>query len=200
MEIFLHILFMYKKLKMLISKLICIYRVSLIIGIFIFIFNIYYYSNVSLQNYFKTSMIDYQRQCSGHQYIDEHIFYRHPSGLNNDVNRTMNILSWCDSHGNKKYFWEFGSDKFHLTEDRDMLASEADFDAILFHQRSINLRRDRPQSRRAEQRYVHWMFESPAHLFYDVTPLSEMNNFFNWSISYRLDSTFPTPYGSFRLV
>ena len=61
MEIFLHILFMYKKLKMLISKLICIYRVSLIIGIFIFIFNIYYYSNVSLQNYFKTSMIDYQR-------------------------------------------------------------------------------------------------------------------------------------------
>ena len=50
-------------------------------------------------------------------------------------------------------------------------------------------------SRKKQQRYVHWMFESPAHLQYDVTPLSRMEGFFNWSMSYRLDSTFPVPYG-----
>ena len=157
-------------------------------------------------------MKDYQRYCYEGKSKDKILFSRKvlTSRPDNDVNNTKYILTWCEAYGNKKYFWEFGSDKFleagcpearcHLTEDRDMLASVADFDAILFHQRSISLRTDRPQSRRAEQRYVHWMFESPAHLFYDVTPLTEMNNFFNWSISYRLDSTFPTPYGSFKLV
>ena len=120
------------------------------------------------------------------------------------------ILSWCEAYGNKKYSWEFGSEKFleagcpearcFLTEDRNMLGSVADFDAILFHQRSFNLRTDRPKLRSPGQRYVHWMFESPAHLHYDITPLDKFKNFFNWSISYRLDSTFPTPHGSFRLV
>ena len=66
-------------------------------------------------------------------------------------------------------------------------------------QRSVKLR-DVPGARRPEQRYVHWMFESPAHLFYDFTPLAQLNNFFNWSMSYRLDSMFPTPYGKFVQV
>ena len=60
--------------------------------------------------------------------------------------------------------------------------------------------RDVPGARRPEQRYVHWMFESPAHLFYDCPPLAQLNNFFNWSMSYRLDSMFPTPYGKFVQV
>ena len=129
--------------------------------------------------------------------------------LNNDVN-TKYILTWCEAYGSKKYFWEFGSEKFleagcpearcYLTDDRNMLDSVTDFDAIVFHQRSLNLKSDRPKQRSPEQRYVHWMFESPAHLDYDYTPLSHFNNFFNWSISYRLDSTFPTPHGSYRLV
>ena len=127
----------------------------------------------------------------------------------NEVNPKY-ILTWCEAYGSKKYFWEFGSEKFleagcpesrcFLTEDRNMLGSVADFDAILFHQRSFNLRTDRPKLRSPGQRYVHWMFESPAHLHYDITPLDKFKNFFNWSISYRLDSTFPTPHGSFRLV
>lgn len=120
------------------------------------------------------------------------------------------ILTWCEAYGSKKYFWDFGQEKFleagcpearcFLTDDRDLLGSVADFDAILFHQRSFNLRSDRPPLRSPGQRYVHWMFESPAHLHYDTTPLHQLNNFFNWSISYRLDSTFPTPHGKYRLV
>ena len=131
------------------------------------------------------------------------------SKLDNDVNNTKYILTWCEAYGNKKYFWEFGSDKFleagcpeakcHLTEDRDMLASVADFDAILFHQRSIQLK-NTPAKRRPEQRYVHWMFESPAHSNYDFTPAQKLAGFFNWSMSYRLDSDFPKPYGMFKQV
>ena len=66
-------------------------------------------------------------------------------------------------------------------------------------QRSVQLQ-DLPGTRRPEQRYVHWMFESPAHLAWDSTPLAKLNNFFNWSLSYRLDSRFPTPYGKFVQV
>lgn len=40
------------------------------------------------------------------------------------------------------------------------------------------------------------MFESPAWSDnYDRTKPDKLNNFFNWSMSYRLDSRFPTPYG-----
>ena len=73
------------------------------------------------------------------------------------------------------------------------------FHAILFHQRSLTLK-DKPSRRRPEQRYVHWSFESPVHTFYDLTDLKDLNNFFNWSMTYRLDSDFPVPYGEIQLV
>ena len=121
------------------------------------------------------------------------------------------ILTWCEAYGGKTYSWAFGSDKFkeagcpesrcYLTSNRTLLSSISQFDAIMFHQRSFSWR-DAPRAtdRRSEQRYVHWMFESPAHLNYDVIRLSELSNFFNWSMSYRLDSAFPAPYGSFHNV
>ena len=73
------------------------------------------------------------------------------------------------------------------------------FHAILFHQRSFSLR-DKPSTRRPEQRYVHWSFESPVHRFYDQTDLKDLDNFFNWSMTYRLDSDFPVPYGDIQQV
>ena len=59
-----------------------------------------------------------------------------------------------------------------LTSDRNLLGSESAFDAIMIHQRSFTLR-DSPSNRRPEQRYVHWMFESPAHSGYDLTPATK---------------------------
>ena len=121
------------------------------------------------------------------------------------------ILTWCEAYGGQTYGWAYGADKFKeaecpesrcfLTSNRTLLSSISQFDAIMFHQRSFSWR-DAPRAaeRRPEQRYVHWMFESPAHLNYDVVPLSELSNFFNWSMSYRLDSTFSSPYGSFENV
>jgi len=124
-----------------------------------------------------------------------------------DNTKTKYILTWCEAYGSLKYGWEFGEEKFRsagcpesrcfLTSDRKYLGSVSEFDAIIFHQRSIQLR-NTPAKRRPEQRYVHWMFESPAHSNYDFTPASKLAGFFNWSMSYRLDSHFPKPYGMFK--
>ena len=109
------------------------------------------------------------------------------------------------------YGFDFGPEKFveagcsvskcFVTSNRSLLTSVSDFDAIMFHQRSFSWKdAPNPEERRPSQRYVHWMMESPAHLKYDKVPLSELSNYFNWSMSYRTDSTFPSPYGSFEKV
>ena len=120
--------------------------------------------------------------------------------------RTKYILTWCTGYGNLKYGWKFGEEKFisegcpesrcFLTSNRNYLSSVSEFDAIMFHQRTIQLKKV-PAKRRPEQRYVHWMIESPANDNYDLTPAKHLAGFFNWSMSYRLDSHFPKPYGKF---
>ena len=123
------------------------------------------------------------------------------------------ILTWSEAYGDKLYGWSFGSSRFvsegcsesrcFFTSNRSLLGRNAihEFDAILFHQRSFTWK-DAPSQkmRRKEQNYVHWMMESPAHLHYDVTNLRNLSNFFNWSMSYRTDARFPTPYGKFFQV
>ena len=123
------------------------------------------------------------------------------------------ILTWSEAYGDLTYGWSFGSDKFFsegcpefrcfLTSRRNFLGPNSihKFDAILFHQRSFTWK-DAPNQRlrRKYQRYVHWMMESPAHLHYDITSLRNLSNFFNWSMSYRTDAKFPTPYGTFQQV
>jgi len=121
------------------------------------------------------------------------------------------ILTWCEAYGGLKYGWDFGPTKFSgagceesrcfLTSNRSLLGSVSMFDAIMFHQRSFSWK-DAPlaEERRPGQRYVHWMFESPAHLNFDIVPLNQLNNYFNWTMSYRLDSTFPAPYGSYQNI
>ena len=42
--------------------------------------------------------------------------------------------------------------------------------------------------------------QSPVHRFYDKTDLKDLDNFFNWSMTYRLDSDFPVPYGDIQQV
>jgi len=121
------------------------------------------------------------------------------------------ILTWCEAYGGQTYGWAYGPHKFKeaacpesrcfLTSNRSLLSSLSKFDAIMFHQRSFTWR-DAPSAadRHPEQHYVHWMFESPAHLNYDIVPLVQLSNYFNWSMSYRIDSTFPAPYGSYENI
>ena len=44
----------------------------------------------------------------------------------------------------------------------------------------------------ANQRYIHYIMESAQYLYTDI---STMNNFFNWTMTYRRDSDFYRPYG-----
>ena len=54
--------------------------------------------------------------------------------------------------------------------------------------------------RRQSQRYIYWTMESPVNAFHDQTSLMATERFYNWSHTYRLDSTFPSPYGMLQKV
>ena len=52
---------------------------------------------------------------------------------------------------------------------------------------------DMPQKRSPKQYYVFWVLESAHYPFMDIHPL---NNYFNWTMTYRKDSDFSLPYGN----
>jgi len=51
---------------------------------------------------------------------------------------------------------------------------------------------DMPQKRSPKQYYVFWVLESAQYPFMDIHPL---NNYFNWTMTYRKDSDFSLTYG-----
>ena len=79
-----------------------------------------------------------------------------------------------------------------------MLPSILDWDAIWFASRSLpdfplvgfN---DLPSQRGENQKYILWEIESAAHL-YGFHP-ENYKDFFNWTVTYRQDSTVTLPYG-----
>ena len=83
-----------------------------------------------------------------------------------------------------------------------ILGSVADFDAILFHARDINLR-DLPKSRNPRQFYIMFLNESPQmdafpiieFVPFEFPPYKKLKGFFNWTMTYRRDSDFFMPYG-----
>ena len=110
------------------------------------------------------------------------------------------ILFWNEAYGNKRFGIGSGADvlqqagcrvwQCETTESRDLMAVN-EFDAIVFHLRSWT-QNDLPATRSVRQRYVFWSIESPAHRFVNT---DLMEDFFNWTLTYRLDSDFPRPYG-----
>jgi len=112
------------------------------------------------------------------------------------------ILFWNEAYGTKEYDLGFGRQPFYsslcpetrcfATADRDLKKHE-DFDAVFFHQRSLDWK-DIPdrRKRKASQRYVHFIMESAQYLYMDI---HQMDGFFNWTMTYRRDSDFPRPYG-----
>jgi len=121
---------------------------------------------------------------------------------NASKNELKYILFWNEAYGSKEYDLGFGREPFYTarcpetrcftTADRTLKKHE-DFDAIFFHQRSLDWK-DIPDrsKRREEQRYVHFIMESAQYLYMDI---HDMDNFFNWTMTYRRNSDFPRPYG-----
>ena len=49
-----------------------------------------------------------------------------------------------------------------------------------------------PKHRYTKQYYVHWVVESAQYLYMDIHSL---NNYFNWTMTYKRNSDFYLPYG-----
>ena len=77
------------------------------------------------------------------------------------------ILFWNEAYGSTKYGFCCGTQPFsvcpikncYVTDNRSLLESVDQFDAIQFHQRTIN-HMDLPQIRNKNQRYIMWYMES----------------------------------------
>lgn len=69
-------------------------------------------------------------------------------------------------------------------------------DAVLFHLHHISNVSELPNRSRVDQRWIFLTDESPMHTFLkNRQRLSDYNGLFNWSMSYRIDSDVPVPYG-----
>ena len=74
----------------------------------------------------------------------------------------------------------------------------------MFHARDLDMK-DLPDQklRNPEQYYIMFLEESPQmdsypameFFSYDSPPYKKLNTFFNWTMTYRRDSDFYTPYG-----
>ena len=70
-----------------------------------------------------------------------------------------------------------------------------EFDAIIFfieHMMGGNIPPPNQYHRKSSQRYVMFLMEGPLNEWF---PFEKYKNFFNWTMTYRRDSDFYTPYG-----
>ncbi|CAH0564307.1 unnamed protein product [Brassicogethes aeneus] len=69
-------------------------------------------------------------------------------------------------------------------------------DIVIYHLHRMKGLKDLPQSpRNPNQIWAFLTDESPYHTFLDKVKLKEFNGVFNWSMTYRMDSEIPVPYG-----
>ncbi|XP_043462071.1 4-galactosyl-N-acetylglucosaminide 3-alpha-L-fucosyltransferase FUT5-like [Leptopilina heterotoma] len=94
----------------------------------------------------------------------------------------------------KKYSpWENCSVKCTLTYNSNDLEKA---DAVIFHIYQTKNSKELPIRNNYNQRWIFLTDEAPGHTFvHRPQNLSSYNNFFNWTMTYRMDSDIPVPYG-----
>ncbi|XP_017491170.1 PREDICTED: alpha-(1,3)-fucosyltransferase C-like [Rhagoletis zephyria] len=139
------------------------------------------------------------------------------SSLDNNKAKTFQSISLESGHSNNStviLFWNgfFDDNQWTLTADtlnvqcppinciltnqHEYLPSIVDYAAIVFHTaRPFPLFNGRPRKRAAHQWYVFSQLESPAHTWHNFYEESE---FYNLTMSYRLDSDIVWSYNSIR--
>lgn len=139
------------------------------------------------------------------QIVTERITANASKGLQSVKNGTKYVLFWTRGfHGKAINFIGEGYDVFKhckvqncfTTYDKTLLPSPADYDAIIFH---VPIERGRipepiPTERSHHQRYIFYNRESPVHFLEDRAQYL-INNFYNWTMTYRKDSDIPRTYG-----
>lgn len=84
----------------------------------------------------------------------------------------------------------------YLTQNRSLLGSEQDFDAIVFNIKGIKAN-DMPKTRTPKQSYILWAKESAQNY---PKAAKNLNGYINWTMTYKLNSDFPVPYGIIKQV
>ncbi|XP_031336628.1 alpha-(1,3)-fucosyltransferase C-like [Photinus pyralis] len=115
---------------------------------------------------------------------------------------TKTILYWNVFWGKQDFYIGFGAEPFRTCEYKNCFATNYktfkpidEFDAIIFHPPTYNLKYDgKPNQRNERQVYIFHNMETPATNPPDFT---NFNSFYNWSMTYRLDSDIITRYGEF---
>ena len=88
--------------------------------------------------------------------------------------KLKHILYWNEAYGSTEYGFCCGQEPYFkfqckytncfVTNDRNYLSSVDQYDAILFHQRSLD-KNDLPTKRSQNQRYIMYMMESASYPF-----------------------------------
>jgi hypothetical protein len=106
--------------------------------------------------------------------------------------------SWDSSSGFSHLNCPAPSSTCCLTANRTLLPSTSQYQAVVFHQRDFSWA-DVPDegSRTSRQVYVFTSYEAPVWGDSKKDKMQKMQGFFTWSMTYRRDSTFYTPYGGF---
>ncbi|XP_020293032.1 alpha-(1,3)-fucosyltransferase 7-like [Pseudomyrmex gracilis] len=123
----------------------------------------------------------------------------------NAANRSYLILIW--KHGRfleRRHIRRFTSTKFSpweqcTVQNCALSYDEKDLhlaDAAVFHLHLTKSPSELPARNRTDQRWIFLTDESPYHTFlHGNQKLSDYDGMFNWSMSYRMDSDVPVPYG-----
>ncbi|XP_063612749.1 glycoprotein 3-alpha-L-fucosyltransferase A-like [Penaeus indicus] len=120
--------------------------------------------------------------------------------------RNFTILMWKTGRSvERRFLKQYGKEKkdpfahcsvrnCEITYE-DAAASTAD--AILIHLHRTKGPQEFPARAKASQRWIWLSDESPYHTFMVAKDkdLSHYNGYFNWSMSFRMDSDIPVPYG-----
>ncbi|OWF34973.1 glycoprotein 3-alpha-L-fucosyltransferase A-like [Mizuhopecten yessoensis] len=143
--------------------------------------------------YISMSAYTYEKFCRAKSCEENIIKLSHSNFVNKS---TKTVLVWT------KYF--FGDWAEHVsgnmsrskhncsvTSDRRELGSA---DAVLFHLIDLWFWETVPGFRRPDQVWVLYNMEAPPHHHFTGKPWIQA---FNWTMTYRTDSTIPSPYGEF---
>lgn len=87
-----------------------------------------------------------------------------------------------------------------ITTDKTKFGAEEAFDAVLWHTLQWGFENNGLKEtvrKNPNQRYVFLMKETSVYDNVNYTTDPRVNNFFNWTMTYRLDSDIPWPYGWF---
>jgi hypothetical protein len=109
-----------------------------------------------------------------------------------EKNQPKNILYWNEAYGSTEYGFCCGQKPYetfqciykncYATNNRSHLESVDQFDAILFHQRSLDSN-DLPGKRKPHQKYIMYMMESASYPFNFVRYVNDAHGGCNGHLS-----------------